>query len=147
MHSPTFVNPARGWITALFWGCINTRRFYSFPSVDIKSIYTVERFKTELDKFLHMFPDTPHTPGYIGANRNSLILEYTAPVSSSYRQSSLTLPCSCPSSCIQVLSPVSFFFATSCVYRAHVSCSHPGSCIWLVSSWCPAPGFCFESCI
>ena len=62
---------------------INTMRFNSFPSVasalfnvvphNIKSIHTLERFKAELDKFLHKFPDTPPTPGYLGANRNSLL--------------------------------------------------------------------------
>jgi hypothetical protein len=93
-HIPNFVNisfneSARRGVTCTRplgsskYSSINTMRFYSFPSVasalfnvvphDIKSIPTLERFKTRLDKFLQKFPDTPPTPGYIGANRNSLL--------------------------------------------------------------------------
>ena len=62
---------------------INTVIFTSFSSVapalynvvpaDIKSIPTLAGFKTELDKWIRSFPDTPPTPGYLGANRNSLL--------------------------------------------------------------------------
>ena len=65
------------------YSSINTMRFNSFTSVasglynvvpkNIKSISTLERFKAALDKFLQTFPDTPPTPGYLGANRNSLL--------------------------------------------------------------------------
>ena len=62
------------------YSSINTMRFNSFTSVasglfnvvpkNIKSIPTSERFKAALDKFIQAFPDTPPTPGYLGANRN-----------------------------------------------------------------------------
>ena len=62
---------------------INTMRFHSFPSVasalynvvphDIKSIPTLPKFKAALDRFLHTVPDTPPTPGYTGANGNSIL--------------------------------------------------------------------------
>lgn len=65
------------------YSSINNMRFHSFTSVAsalynivphrIKSIPTLEGFKTELDRFLQQFPDTPPTPGYLGANRNSLL--------------------------------------------------------------------------
>ena len=66
---------------------VNTMRFHSFASVasalynavphDIKSIPTLPKFKAALDRFLHTVPDTPPTPGYTGANGNS-ILEWAA---------------------------------------------------------------------
>jgi hypothetical protein len=69
---------------------VNTMKFHSFSSTasalfntvpaDIKSITFLTTFKTELDKFLHTFPDTPPTPGYIGQNRNSL-LEWAGSIS------------------------------------------------------------------
>ena len=65
------------------YSSINTMRFYSFASTasalynvvpqHIKAIPTLQRFKAELDKFIQSFPDTPPTPGYLGANRNSLL--------------------------------------------------------------------------
>ena len=69
---------------------INTMKFHSFSSTasalfntvpaDIKSITSLTMFKSALDKFLHTFPDTPPTPGYIGQNRNSL-LEWAGSIS------------------------------------------------------------------
>ena len=69
---------------------INTMRFNSFSSTasalfntvpaEIKSISSLTMFKSALDKFLHTFPDTPPTPGYIGQNRNSL-LEWAGSIS------------------------------------------------------------------
>ena len=36
-------------------------------------IPTLIQFKAELDRFLQTIPDTPPTPGYTGANSNSLV--------------------------------------------------------------------------
>ncbi|CAL8278821.1 unnamed protein product [Arctogadus glacialis] len=65
------------------YSSINTMRFQSFSSTasalynavppDIKSIPTLDKFKAALDSFLHSVPDTPPTPGYTGANGNSLL--------------------------------------------------------------------------
>ncbi len=65
------------------YSSINTMRFHSFPSsasalynvvpAVIKSIPTLTKFKAALDRFLHTVPDTPPTPGYTGANGNSLL--------------------------------------------------------------------------
>ncbi len=65
------------------YSSINTMRFHSFSSTaaalyntvpsEIKSITTLTKFKAALDSYIHKFPDTPPTPGYIGANRNSLL--------------------------------------------------------------------------
>ena len=65
------------------YSSINTMIFNSFSSVapalynvvpaNIKSITTLTRFKAALDKWLKSFPDTPPTPGYLGANKNSLL--------------------------------------------------------------------------
>ena len=46
---------------------------YNAVPPDIKSIPTLEKFKAALDSFLHSVPDTPPTPGYTGANGNSLL--------------------------------------------------------------------------
>ena len=61
----------------------NTMRFNSFSSTasalynavpcEIKSISTLNKFKSALDSFLQSFPDTPPTPGYTGVNGNSLV--------------------------------------------------------------------------
>ena len=65
------------------YSSINTMRFHSFSSTaaalynavpsEIKSIPTLTKFKAALDSFIQKFPDTPPTPGYTGANRNSLL--------------------------------------------------------------------------
>ena len=65
------------------YSSINTMRFHSFSSTasalynavpkNVKSIPTLIQFKAELDRFLQTIPDTPPTPGYTGANRNSLV--------------------------------------------------------------------------
>ena len=65
------------------YSSINTMRFHSFSSTasalynavpkHVKSIPTLIQFKAELDRFLQTIPDTPPTPGYTGANRNSLV--------------------------------------------------------------------------
>ena len=34
---------------------------------------SLPHFKSNLDQFLKLFPDTPPTPGYIAANGNSLV--------------------------------------------------------------------------
>ena len=62
---------------------INTMRYNSFSSTaaalynivpkEIKSIPTLNKFKTALDSYIQTFPDTPPTPGYTGANGNSLL--------------------------------------------------------------------------
>ena len=68
------------------YSSVNTIRFNSFTSnasalynvvpPNIKSLNTLTIFKSKLDVFLQIFPDTPPIPGYIGQNRNSL-LEWT----------------------------------------------------------------------
>ena len=62
---------------------INTMRYNSFSSTaaalynivpkEIKSITTLNKFKTALDSYIKTFPDTPPTPGYTGVNGNSLL--------------------------------------------------------------------------
>ena len=46
--------------------------FNAVPS-QIRAIETLEPFKAHLDKWLHSFPDTPPSPGYVAANRNSIL--------------------------------------------------------------------------
>ena len=65
------------------YGSVNTLIHHSFSSngpalyntvpTNIKAITSLEPFKAHLDKWLKSFPDTPPTPGYVAANRNSVV--------------------------------------------------------------------------
>ena len=65
------------------YSSVNTVIFNSFSSmapalynlvpVHVKSCLSLTTMKSELDKWLHSIPDRPPTPGYVAANRNSLL--------------------------------------------------------------------------
>ena len=56
----------------LSFSCLGPRLFNILPK-NLKTINSLQLFKTHLDNFLKLFPDTPPTPGYVAANGNSLI--------------------------------------------------------------------------
>ena len=54
------------------FSCLGPRLFNLLPR-DLKNMSSLPHFKSNLDQFLKLFPDTPPTPGYIAANGNSLV--------------------------------------------------------------------------
>ena len=54
------------------FSCLGPRLFNLLPK-KLKIMDSLQHFKSNLDQFLKSFPDTPPTPGYVGANGNSLV--------------------------------------------------------------------------
>ena len=54
------------------FSCLGPRLFNLLPK-KLKLLDSLPNFKTQLDKFLKSFPDTPPTPGYVAVNCNSLL--------------------------------------------------------------------------
>ena len=54
------------------FSCMGPRLFNLLPK-NLKDINSLPLFKTKLDNFLELFPDTPPTPGYVASNGNSLV--------------------------------------------------------------------------
>ena len=52
---------------------IRAARLWNLLPQDVNSITTLDAFKAALGRYLKKIPDTPSTPGYTAANRNSLL--------------------------------------------------------------------------